>query len=237
MNARLLRREQLDRITREAMHRLLDAHFEGVTPEVFEADLAQKNWALLFEDGGELVGFSTMLMYAAKYHSRSISILYSGDTIMADHARHSSALARYWIDAVWRLHDNDERPLWWMLITSGYRTYRFLPVFWREYYPRHDAPWPEDVARLRDALASERFGERYHPATGVVQLEHAQPLRQAIRGIPPGKLRDPHVRFFAQANPGHVAGDELVCLAELTRSNLTPAGRRIVKAVRPHSIC
>src|SRR5690349_23459155 len=44
----------------------------------------------------------------------------------------------------------------------------------------------------------------------------------------PQRLKDPHVSFFINANPGHVGGDELACLAELSRANLTPAGRRMV---------
>ncbi len=42
------------------------------------------------------------------------------------------------------------------------------------------------------------------------------------------RLGDPHVEFFVRANPGHADGDELVCLTELTPTNLTPAGRRMV---------
>jgi hypothetical protein len=29
-------------------------------------------------------------------------------------------------------------------------------------------------------------------------------------------------------NPGHANGDELACLTEISRSNLTPAGERMV---------
>jgi hypothetical protein len=41
-------------------------------------------------------------------------------------------------------------------------------------------------------------------------------------------MDDPHVACFAARNPGHARGDELACLCELTESNLTRAGRRMV---------
>ena len=46
--------------------------------------------------------------------------------------------------------------------------------------------------------------------------------------IPPGRLANPDVAFFARVNPGHEAGDELVCLTTLDDDNLTRAGRRML---------
>ena len=40
-------------------------------------------------------------------------------------------------------------------------------------------------------------------------------------------MRDRHVAFFAEKNPGHERGDELICLTELSYENLTAAGRRM----------
>jgi len=36
------------------------------------------------------------------------------------------------------------------------------------------------------------------------------------------------VRFFVERNPGHACGDELCCLAPLTRANFTPAAHRVI---------
>jgi hypothetical protein len=44
------------------------------------------------------------------------------------------------------------------------------------------------------------------------------------------RLRDPHVCFFLARNPGHASGDELCCLAPLTRANFTPAAYRVIGA-------
>ena len=42
------------------------------------------------------------------------------------------------------------------------------------------------------------------------------------------RLRDPHVRYFAELNPGHARGDELCCIAPLTRENFTLAAQRVI---------
>lgn len=213
------------------MFALLERHFDGVSAEVFAADLDEKNWALLFEDEGELVGFSTLLLYPFVHAGETLTVVYSGDTIVDPAAWGSTALPRLWIDAVRRLHaEHGPGRLVWLLITSGFRTYRFLPVFWRDFHPRHDAAIPSDVAALRDALARERFGHRYDPERGVVRLGSPQSLREHLAGVPEARRSDPHVDFFLAANPGHGRGDELVCITELSDENLTRAGWRMVRA-------
>lgn len=230
MKGRLAGTRDLDRDDRDAMFDLFARCFEGARRECFEADLEAKHWVLLLEepDAG-LQGFSTLHFYRAEDRGETLNVVYSGDTIVAPEAWGSSVLAPAWIAAVRRLHR--QRPaarLVWLLIASGYRTYRFLPIFWREFFPRHDRTTPSEAGELMRRLASERFGYAYDPDTGVVRFAEPQVLAPELRGIPPERLTNPHVAFFARVNPGHGRGDELVCLTELADANLTPAGRRMV---------
>ncbi len=230
MKGRLIPTRDLDRVRRDAMFDLFARSFEGARRERFEADLEEKNQVLLLEDAvAGLQGFSTLRFYRADDRGEALNLVYSGDTIVAPEAWGSSVLAPAWIAAVKRLHA--QRPaarLVWLLIASGYRTYRFLPVFWREFFPRHDTRTPAGVAALMARLAHEQFGRAYDAGTGTVRFAEPQVLVPELRDIPAKRLKNPHVAFFARANPGHARGDELVCLTELADSNLTPAGRRMV---------
>jgi len=229
MTSRLVRQTDLTETELSEMHALMTAHFEGVTVEQFRKDAAEKNWAILLERDGRLVGFSTILAYETTFDGQPVSVIYSGDTIVDPEAWGSSALPRAWIAAVNELRRHYPRGrYYWMLITSGFRTYRFLPLFWREFFPRYDARTPENTQRLLDALARERFGERYDPSAGIVRFARPQKLREHLRGVQEGRLNDLHVAFFVSKNPGHADGDELVCLTELSEENLTRAGRRMV---------
>ena len=237
LGSRLVECSALGAAERRAMAALLDAHFLGVTPALFEQDLADKDYALLIEDLDHLVdhptdslrGFTTFALRSAEVRGERLWVLYSGDTIVEGSARGSFALAQGWIGAVRRLRQGLEPTarLVWLLICSGPRTYRFLPVFFRHFHPRIDHPTPAATGALMAALATRRYGDRYDARTGVVRLPHPQPLRPALRE-PPGEGRDPHVAFFLHRNPGHAEGDELVCLTELDDDNLTAAGRRMV---------
>jgi hypothetical protein len=140
------------------------------------------------------------------------------------------ALPSTWIKEVLVLTAAMRRPLYWLLISSGYKSSRFLPLFYQEFYPRYDRPNPPDIQALLDALALERFGSDYNPTTGVVRFaQGATPLRSGVADVNAERLRNPHVRFFVARNPGHVQGDELVCLTQIDPANFTPAGRRMAR--------
>jgi len=209
------------------MYDLLARHFDGVTGQQFAKDLAGKNWVILIHREERLVGFSTLLVYESLFDGEIVSVVYSGDTIMAREAWGTMTLARAWIAAVNQLREHCPRgKYYWMLLTSGFRTYRFLPVFWREFYPRFDAIPSERAERLLHHLARGRFAHEYR--RGIVRFAHPQRLRGELADIPEGRLADPHVAFFLSQNPGYRNGDELVCLTELSAENLTAAGRRMV---------
>lgn len=217
---------------RHDMLRLMETHFHGVTPEQFDRDLAEKDWVLRFMRDDHLIGFSTLQVCGALHEGRCVTVIYSGDTVMSPEAWGSPLLARAWIALVRALQSRGSGGAWyWLLISSGFRTYRFLPVFWREFWPRFDAR-PSDTPPLLAALARERFGDRFDAEMGVVRFENPQHLRDHLSTIPDGKSDDPHVRFFIERNPGHADGDELVCLAELSDANLTAAGQRMVRPTR-----
>jgi hypothetical protein len=231
-HTRLVRRSELTRAQLTAMHGLLSAHFEGVTFDQFVRDAAEKNWAILIERADRLVGFTTILAYETSVDGETASVIYSGDTIVAPEAWNTASLPRAWIESVAKLRLHyPNGPYLWLLITSGFRTYRFLPLFWREFYPRPGQSTPAKWQRLIDQLAAERFGPRYDASCGIVRLANPQRLRGGLAAVPAARLGDPYVAFFIEQNPGHAEGDELVCVTELTSENLTAAGRRMTAAI------
>ena len=231
------RRDLLDDADRAELFALLSAHFDGVEPEQFRRDLDEKDWVLRIRAGtgttSRLIGFTTLQARAVAHEGSTVRVLYSGDTIMSPEGWGSPVLAKAWISLVHRIQaEHPDDPCYWLLLSSGFRTYRFLPVFWREFWPRHDGEVPETMQRLLVSLAHERFGRQFDVQAGVVRFDRPQRLRGALASVPDGRETDPHIRFFLARNPGHADGDELVCLAPIHDGNLTAAGQRIVRAAR-----
>lgn len=232
LSGRFVPREALDAGRRRSMFVLLRSHFVGVDFETFEHDLLQKNWAILLEDHrGVLRGFSTLLVYAESLSGEAITVIYSGDTIVAREWWGSPALALTWLRAVRQIAPlYGTAQVYWLLLTSGFRTYRFLPVFFNEFVPRRNRASDGEGVVLA-SLAAAQFGHRFDPATGIVKLEKPQVLAPELRDMPPGRALDPDIAYFLSRNPGYVRGDELVCLARIAEDNLTAAGRRIARSL------
>ncbi|MSU59982.1 MAG: GNAT family N-acetyltransferase [Pedosphaera sp.] len=230
-------RDELTAAQVREMFELLAQHFDGVTQAQFAHDLAEKNRVILLTRDERLVGFSTLLASTTAFEDEIIHMIYSGDTIVAPEAWGTTTLSRAWISAVngWRAELPEGR-CFWLLLTSGFRTYRFLPVFWREFFPRFDRATPPEQQRLLNYLASEQFGLQFDSQRGLVRFQNPQRLRAGLNQIPAGRANDPHIAFFAARNPGHADGDELACLTELCPENLTAAGRRMTtpQTCAPH---
>jgi hypothetical protein len=232
LNGEIVLRESLSHIQRDAMFALMNQYYE-TSREVFDTDLDDKQQVILLTDTGTGVirGFSTM----CRMDLGSVTALFSGDTIIHKDYRYTTALPRYWAQLVFSTLDSikDEQPtqqVFWFLIVSGYKTYRYLPLFFREFYPRYDTPTPSHIQQVIHTLATSRYGDAYNPKTGVIQLPNPTPLRNGVARINPARKKDPNIAFFEHVNPGHVHGNELACITAVDRANLTRAGRRMVDA-------
>lgn len=198
------------------MFALYTTYFATSDRVTFERDLAEKEWViLLYDDDGSIDGFSTLM----RMRIGEATVFFSGDTIVARHRWGTLDLPRLWARHVFRAADANT---YWFLISSGWRTYRFLPLFFRDFYPRDRAMKP-----LLDSIARARYGDAYDARTGIVRLATPAPLREGVSD-PASRMHDPHVRFFLEANPGHADGDELACLVRVDVANLTSAGLRMI---------
>jgi hypothetical protein len=228
-------RDRLTADDRNEMYELLESYFAATTRVQFESDLAEKEAVVLLRDvdGGQIRGFSTFMRISAMIDGQEVVAFFSGDTIVAHQFWSETVLSRLWSRTVFAEADRiiAARPatrVYWFLICSGYKTWRFLPVFFREFYPNADTPTPPAVRRILNGLGQLKFGEQYDARSGVVRFPCATPLRRGVADVTKQRLNDPRVEFFARMNPGHANGDELACLTEIKRSNLTRAGERMV---------
>lgn len=230
MRALLIQRDFLTPSLELQMFRLLETQFDGLDLEIFRADLDNKNWVLLVQsdDEASLLGFTTLAHYSRCFDGEALDVIVSGDTVMTPDGWRRCSLSHFWIPAIEHIRDLHARgPLYWLLISSGFRSYRFLPVFAKSYYPCHARPTPERVKALIDYLARDRFGKQYDPITGLVKFNNPQTLKPHLQDIRSERVSNPDVEYFLKANPGYNEGDELVCLASLERDNYTKLASKL----------
>jgi hypothetical protein len=231
VEACIIASRRLSEEDREAMFRLHGAHFCNVVRGTFMDDLAQKDWVILMKCQSEIVGFSTIQILRLPAEGRDRVFLFSGDTVVDRAFWQRSALAGAFGHFMLRLMATEPgRPIHWFLISKGYRTYRFLPVFFRRFFPVHHSPTPPEETAVLDAVARFKFGSAYDPARGIISFGGTRDrLSEALAEVPPHRRRDPHVAFFLRKNPGYRSGDELACLADISKENLNESAWRVIR--------
>lgn len=217
---------------RDAMFDLMDRAYVNVQREQFEADLAAKQWVIQVHDPLTdcLAGFSTQTMLQVEVNGQPVNALYSGDTVVDPHHWGDIALAHEWGRLAMSLIERHaEQPLYWFLTSKGFRTYKYLPLFFREWYPNVNAPTPERERAVINALARQVAPHCYDETS---QLIRATPSKEHVRAnlADPGNRpqTDRHVRHFIARNPSYQLGDELCCVAPLSKANFTTAALRVI---------
>lgn len=217
-----------------AMYEIFARHYDCVSAEHFLSDLAEKDCVLMLRNGsGEICGFSTQQVLRISVAGKPIRAVFSGDTIVDQNYWGDQELGRCWCRYVSSEYAAEpDVPLYWFLISKGYRTYLYLPLFFEQFYPNCAEATPANQQRILDALAMAKFPNDYRPGTGLIEFSQSQgQLKPHLAEIPPRRLRDPNVKYFLRRNPYFASGHELACLAEISPSNMKHfAGRIIAEA-------
>ncbi len=203
---------------RKEMFALFERYYVDVEFERFEQDLSEKTHVFLFFEKGkkELVGFSTI------YRKRMPEIasglfLFSGDTVLREDCWGSKILQqcfhRYIVASKLM---TPHQPLYWMLMSKGFKTYMMMRMNFRRSYPNHKQVTPELFQRVLDRFYGKKYGDAYDAKAGLITFD--TPLGAVKGGFadPTEKqLADPDVRYFLKRNPKYRDGVELACVTEI----------------------
>ncbi len=207
---------------REVMYALMQACYIGMTIESFVSDLAWKDLVILLRDkNNDIYGFSTVAYNPKGCGTKEYNVVFSGDTIIDPAYWGSLALTQGFRQVLGGLKGSCmDKPLYWFLISKGYRTYLYLPLYFRKFYPTVDKEREEDLSRVVDSCARILFPEAWKSQKGLVQFSEPKDRLKSDLGDPrQGKIDNPHIRFFLEKNSGYLRGDELVCMARVETEN------------------
>ena len=228
MKSACLTINELTEEIRESMFALLNRFFWNVTHEAFASDLQSKDRVVMINEAEALVGFSTFtLRPALDLDNQPASILCSGDTIVDPQYWGSSALGRTLIQSAWELHRQTKNDsFWWLLITSGPRTWGVLPTFFLDFHPHPNHAVNGKLETCTRSLCHERWPGCLDEESGLIRLPHPQRLRPPLDIMPESRKLDSGFQWYERTNPGWKSGDELPSLVRIEPSNLTRAGWR-----------
>ena len=227
LTSKVVLKHELDEEQLKGMWELFHAYYAFSNEEIFFKDLQEKTHVILFVDHNEaLKGFKAIHNYRFRFQNTDVNIVYSGNAIMHPEYWGTQAFALAFAQFMKRtFSENPDLPLYWFLICSGFRTYRSLPLFFTQFYPKFDAPTPPYEKRLMEALARHKFPEEYRD--GVIYVKEKRDcLVEELAD--PKKRKHPHIEHFLKLNPDFRLGNELVCLAEYSENNLSSLAKKAV---------
>lgn len=208
------------------MYQIFTQYYDNVELDVFLRDMSKKTGAFLVTAGDgnarRIVGFSTVTHLDIDIDGRWARGIFSGDTIIEREYWGNRALQRAFVAYIIRQRiANPFRPLYWFLISKGYKTYLLLANNYPRYYPNPDGDNPQLANVVRTYC--EHLFPQYFDANGML-LDFGgdyQRLKDDVAGISEEmRRRYPKIAFFESRNPTWERGTELPCVGEIAFSDL-----------------
>lgn len=201
-------------------------HYNEVDYSRFGTDLLAKDKVILIYREEKIVGFSTLKIFNFQWKGKVVRILFSGDTIVDFRSWGQLALFKGF-GTLLANYLQDTTPLYWLLISKGFRTYLILPTFFYKFVPS-PGKVNKELIDLRDSIGRYMWQEKYDDDTGIYYARKDR-LKEEFASIPEKYKNNKYVNFFLKANPTYYLGDELVCVAPITTQNLKLTGKKFVK--------
>lgn len=200
----------------------MTASYDAMTLERFQTDLNAKDHVILLLDcqQGQIQGFSTLVsVYAGGTDGRRFRGVFSGDTVIHPDYWGGSALGRAFLAYLFRLKLRSPlTPLYWVLISKGYKSYLLMANNFSTYFPRFDRETPAQEREILHAFGEGLFWGDYQAKKGLVVFDESHGhLKAGVAEVPPlDSESNPRIPFFERMNPTWRQGTELLCIGKMT---------------------
>lgn len=198
------------------MYELFREYYANTDLETFARDMSGKTGIFVIEDiaRNRIVGFSTYVSMDMEVDGRVARGMFSGDTIIEKEYWGCRALhAAFYRRVIREKLRRPFTPLFWMLISKGYRTYLLLANNLLDYYPHPEGRNGHLEAFVR-SYCEQLFPGYYCEQRKLLDFgEGYNHLREGMTPITEKMRRDnPVIGFFERCNPTWQRGTELPCL-------------------------
>jgi hypothetical protein len=187
--------------------------------ENFNNDFYAKDHVIVLRDRSthEIKGFSTQKILSHKIAEKNHTAIFSGDTVIEkDYWGDKSLSVGFYAYLIKLSFRRPWRPVYWHLISKGYKTYLLLANNFITYYPHPDKETPEFYQSLMDNFAWQLYPKAYKKELGLLQFDEPhERLKEKTAPIDDLLIqKNPKIAYFVRRNPAWQRGDELVCIGQ-----------------------
>ncbi|MGM0579956.1 MAG: hypothetical protein ACQETL_04715 [Bacteroidota bacterium] len=226
--------------SRKRMFELMFSCYNKITEDTFNTDLNKKQYVGLIKDQDNMVqGFTTFAINPNSTNESNYNVLFSGDTIIAPEYWGTQVMKYGWCKAVGSIIASDAtKPWYWYLLSKGHRTYMFLPLFFKDYFPSIEPSESDDqLKKIASDISLKLYGDCWKEEEGVIRFKESQgELKEELIQASYQKKGSKFVQFFLKKNPAFYKGEELVCIAHLHPENFLRSAKDLILEGMNHPV-
>lgn len=203
------------------MYSLFIQYYNNVDMETFCSDMTKKSGVLLLEKKSpikRIVGFSTWVELDIKKNGKSAKGVFSGDSVIdrqywGDKSMHNAGV----VQMLKLKLKNPKTPVFWLLISKGYKTYLMLTNNFPKHYPNY-RDQNEGFEAIVDEYCKQLYPDVYDEDNRLLMFgDEYQYLKRDVAEITDEmKVNNPNIRHFEELNPTWRQGTELPCVGEIS---------------------
>lgn len=218
------------------MYEIFRQYYGNTDLDTFLADMSRKTGVFMIRrrSDRQIVGFSTVALMDLHLQGKKVKGVFSGDTIIEREYWGSRALVSsfflYLVRVVLRY---PMTPVFWLLISKGYKTYLLLANNFFRFYPHPERQYTEYEPLVQE-YSDKLFPGYYDPNRKVLDFgESYQFLNDDVAAIT-AEMREryPRIAFFEECNPDWHKGNELPCVGRAGVSDVFRYVFRLINKVR-----
>lgn len=194
-------------------------NYYQVDVEAFLRRFESNDHYVLYRHNDKLVGFTGFRIKKIKNEFGRFLTIYIGQTVLENDFRGKSLIPRTCIGLIAKSFLKDpgcKIYVWCDALT--FKPYLAFANSAKRFYPNRTTPNPLEVQTLLDHLGAHYYGSNYHRPSGTVH-KAANVIKDVTTGITDKERRNPHIDFYAEANPNHLLGHGLLTIAPIDWKN------------------
>jgi hypothetical protein len=202
------------------MHKIFIQYYHNADLNNFVNDMGAKTGVIVLEDKIEkrIVGFSTWTELELVASGKKSIGIFSGDTVIEKKYWGNKALQTCFVTQLLKTKlKKPKTPIFWLLISKGYKTYLLLTNNFPKHYPSHD----KNNIRLEavvDEYCQKLYPSAYNETHRLLDFGgEYQHLKDDVAAITKDMTEGhPDIRHFEMLNPSWRQGTELPCVGEVS---------------------
>jgi len=202
------------------MHKIFVQYYHNADLKTFVTDMGAKTGVIILQDKKEkrIVGFSTWTEIELIAGGKKSLGIFSGDTVVEKKYWGNKELQKRFVKQLLKTKiKKPKTPIFWLLISKGYKTYLLLTNNFPNHYPRHDKNNIK-LESIVDDYCQQLYPSAYNTTHRLLDFgDKYQHLKDDVAAITQDMTDShPDIRHFEQLNPSWRQGTELPCVGEVS---------------------